>query len=120
MIRNEQPAAAAAVPRVFSPTFVERLSMLTAAEREIRKMGYRIIWTRLAGGIPTLQLMRDPDVSMGKLMDAMTGKVFLPQDGGSCILVSGIFMGCYVGWHEEVYRAGQGGHVVGAVKVVQA
>ncbi len=39
-------------PKVFTPGFLIRLSRLTNVERELRVMGYPVLWSRLAGLIP--------------------------------------------------------------------
>lgn len=85
-------------PRVFSPSFVERLGRLNEAERQLRRMGLQVVWTRIAGPLPQGHILRDADVSLARLMDQMGPRSYRNENGG--LVVSGEFMGCIVSWVE--------------------
>lgn len=85
-------------PRVFSPSFVERLGRLNEAERQLRQMGLQVVWTRIAGPLPQAHILRDAAVSLAKLMDRMGPRSYRNENGG--LVVSGEFMGCIVSWVE--------------------
>ena len=51
-------------PRVFSASFLERLAQLTHAERELRRLGLHVIWSRLAGPKPQAHIQRDETKSI--------------------------------------------------------
>ena len=38
-------------PRVFTASFQERLAVLNAADRELRRLGFHIVWSRLAASL---------------------------------------------------------------------
>ena len=85
-------------PRVFSASFLERLAQLTHAERELRRLGLHVIWSRLAGPKPQAHIRRDATVSMAPLLDRMGPRSFRKEEG--CTLVSGEFYGVIVSWVE--------------------
>lgn len=85
-------------PRVFSASFLERLAQLTHAERELRRLGLHVIWSRLAGPKPQAHIRRDATVSMAPLLDRMGPRSFRKEEG--CTLVSGEFDGVIVSWVE--------------------
>jgi len=88
-------------PRVFSASMIQRLSFLTAAEREVRAMGMQVTWTKLAGPVPQIHLTRG-EASMGNLLGLMKNKVFADCDEGGYKTVRGDFMGCSISWLEPL------------------
>ena len=85
-------------PRVFSASFLERLAQLTHAERELRRLGLHVIWSRLAGPKPQAHIRREATVSIAPLLNRMGPRSFRKEEG--CTLVSGEFDGVVVSWVE--------------------
>lgn len=92
------PAGMQCEPRVFTASFLERLAQLTHAERELRRLGLHVIWSRLAGPKPQAHIQRDDTVSISPLLNRMGQRSFRKEDG--CTLVSGEFEGVIVSWVE--------------------
>jgi hypothetical protein len=84
--------------RVFTASFLERLAQLTHAERELRRLGVHVIWSRLAGPKPQAHIQRDGTKSIAPLLDRMGPRSFRDSDG--CKLVFGEFEGVTVSWVE--------------------
>ena len=99
---NPMPASVLAgthgEPRVFSASFLERLAQLTHAERELRRLGLHVIWSRLAGPKPQAHIQRDDTKSIASLLNRMGPRSF--RDEAGCKLVSGEFEGVIVSWVE--------------------
>ena len=85
-------------PRVFSASFQERLAQLNRAERELRAMGLRVVWSSFSGQKPHTHFQRDANVSIASLLERMGPRTF--RDEGGCKLVSGEFEGVIVSWVE--------------------
>lgn len=85
-------------PRVFNEPFRERLALLNNAERELRRMGLHVVWSRLAGPKPQAHILRDGKVSIAPLMDRMGPRSFHKDGDGT--VVSGDFQGVLVSWVE--------------------
>lgn len=85
-------------PRVFSPAFLDRLAQLTHAERELRALGLRVVWSRLSEPRPQAHIRRDAAVSIAPLLERMGPRSFREESG--CKLVSGEFEGVIVSWVE--------------------
>lgn len=85
-------------PRVFSASFLERLAQLTHAERELRRLGLHVIWSRLSGPKPQAHIRRDAAVSIAPLLNRMGPRSFRDED--DCKLVFGEFEGITVSWVE--------------------
>lgn len=92
------PAAIVHQPRVFTDSFQERLAALNVVDRELRKMGLPVVWTRLAGPKPQAHFKRDPAVSIADLLDQMGPRSFRHDNG--CTVVSAEFKGVIVSWVE--------------------
>jgi hypothetical protein len=84
--------------RVFTGSFMERLALLTHAERELRRLGLNVVWSSLAGPTPQAHIRRDADVSIVPLLDRMGPRYFIDDDG--CKVVCGEFEGITVRWVE--------------------
>lgn len=84
--------------KVFTPVFLVRLAAITAAEREIRAMGYSVAWTALAGQLPEICVTRS-NKTMAPLLDRLENKRFQEKEGKT--VVSGRFMDCCVFWTED-------------------
>lgn len=98
---NSRPGldgTAVPAPRVLNDLVVERLALLNHAERELRRMGLHVVWSRLAGPTPQAHVRRDADVSIAPLLDRMGPRSFHDDDG--CKLVFGEFEGITVSWVE--------------------
>lgn len=87
-------------PAVFTPSFQERMATLNAAIRELRAMGLKVVWSKLAGPLPQAHVCREDGVSVGQLLDRMGPLSFKAVDG--CTLVSGEFMGVQVSFMQAV------------------
>lgn len=85
-------------PRVFSASFLERLALLNHAERELRRLGLHVVWSRLSGPRPQAHIRRDAAVSIIPLLNRMGPRSFRDEDG--CKLVFGEFEGVTVSWVE--------------------
>ena len=85
-------------PRVFSASFQERLAQLNRAERELRAMGLRVVWSSFSGQKPHTHFQRDANISIASLLERMGPRTFRDEDG--CKLVSGEFEGVIVSWVE--------------------
>lgn len=83
--------------KVFDVSTRCRLDVLNCAERKIRQMGYRVIWTRIAGQRPQIAIQRD-ELSTKLLLDQMTEKHIRDKDGYKTI--SGLFHGVDLTWIE--------------------
>ena len=81
--------------KVFTPVFLVRLAAITAAEREIRAMGYSVAWTALAGQLPEICVTR----SNKTMAPRLENKRFQEKEGKT--VVSGRFMDCCVFWTED-------------------
>lgn len=88
----------ASEPRVFSASFLERLALLTNAERELRRLGFHVIWSRLAGPKPQAHIRRDATVSISPLLDRMGERYFRDDAVGKKVF--GEFEGVMVSWVE--------------------
>ena len=87
-----------AAPRVFTASFQERLAVLNAADRELRRLGFHIVWSRLAGPVPQAHIRRDASVSVAPLLNRMGPRSFRTE--GGCTVVSGEFEGIVLSWAE--------------------
>lgn len=87
-------------PRVFTTSFQERLALLNAADRELRRLGFHIVWSRLAGPMPHAHIRRDAVVSVAPLLNRMGPRSFRKEDG--CLVVSGEFEGILLSWAEPI------------------
>jgi hypothetical protein len=85
-------------PRVFSASFQERLAQLNRAERALRAMGLRVVWSSLTGTMPHAHIQRDANVSLAGLLERLGPRTFREEDTGK--LVSGEFEGVTVSWRE--------------------
>ncbi len=85
-------------PRVFTASFQERLAVLNAADRELRRLGFHIVWSRLAGPVPQAHIRRDASVSVAPLLNRMGPRSFRTE--GGCTVVSGEFEGIVLSWAE--------------------
>ncbi len=100
---THQAAAPAALPkpsapRVLTASFQERLAVLNAADRELRRLGFHIVWSRLAGPVPQAHIRRDAAVSVAPLFNRMGPRSFRTE--GGCTVVSGEFEGIVLSWAE--------------------
>ena len=84
--------------RVFTASFLERLALLNHAERELRRLGLHVVWSRLAGPKPQAHIQRDETKSLAPLLNRMGPRSF--RDEAGCKLVSGEFEGVIVSWVE--------------------
>lgn len=84
--------------RVFTASFLERLALLNHAERELRRLGLHVVWSRLAGPKPQAHIQRDDTKSLAPLLNRMGPRSF--RDEAGCKLVSGEFEGVIVSWVE--------------------
>lgn len=84
--------------RVFTTSFLERLALLNHAERELRRLGLHVVWSRLAGPKPQAHIQRDETKSIASLLNRMGPRSF--RDEAGCKLVSGEFEGVIVSWVE--------------------
>ncbi|MRD73309.1 hypothetical protein HCX48_00415 [Rhodocyclus tenuis] len=91
-------AAQRTAPRVFTAPFQARLAILNAATRELRQMGFHIVWSRLAGPMPQARIRRSASVSVAPLLDRMGPRSFLNEEGAT--VVSGEFEGILLSWAE--------------------
>ncbi len=101
LVTHDAPVTAITVqhePQVFTPSFQERLSVLNAADRELRRLGFHIVWSRLAGPVPQAHIRRDASVSVAPLLNRMGPRSF--RTDGGCTVVSGEFEGIVLSWAE--------------------
>jgi hypothetical protein len=89
---------AQAEPKVFTVDFRQRLALLTHAERELRALGYPVVWSRLAGPMPQLHIQRDAAVSIVPLLDRATPRTFRTRVEDDHTLASCEFTGVLVSW----------------------
>ena len=85
-------------PRVFNAGFIENLGVLNRAERELRRLGFHVVWSRAQGDFPRAHIRRDAEVSMSPLLDRMGPRTFHPERHG--VLVRGDFNGVVLSWFE--------------------
>lgn len=85
-------------PRVFNAAFLERLGLLNQAERELRRLGFHVVWSRAQGDTPRAHIRRDAEVSMAPLLDRMGPRSFHSDEHG--VLVRGDFKGVVLSWLE--------------------
>lgn len=87
--------------KVFTPVFLVRLAAINAAEREIRGLGYQVVWSKIAGPAPQIHIKRG-DQSMAPMLNRLTNKVITDCDEGGYKTVRGSFMDCQVSWLEPL------------------
>lgn len=85
-------------PRVFTPSFQERLAQINHTERELRRLGLHVLRSRTDEDMPHVCIQRDAQVSMAPLLDRMGPRSF--RKGYGCTTVSGEFEGVIVSWVE--------------------
>ena len=90
---SKQPA-----PLVLTASFRERMAILNAAARELRRLGFHIVWSGVSGPVPQAHIRRDVSVSVAPLLDRMGPRSFRTEDG--CTVVSGKFEGIILSWAE--------------------
>lgn len=91
-------------PSVLNESFQSRIHTLNHAIRELRLLGLKVVWTGMAGPIPSAVIQRDTDVSIKPLLDRITGqKRFVKHLLGT--VISGLFEGVYVSWIEPTTDA---------------
>jgi hypothetical protein len=88
-------------PAVLNAAFKFRMAKITAAEREVRAMGYSVSWSALAGPRPRIHLVKT-DTSMAPILDRMSEKVIRDCEEGGYKKISGQFMDCDVSWIEPI------------------
>lgn len=85
-------------PRVFNAVFLENLCVLNRAERELRRLGFHVVWSCAQGDAPRAHIRRDAEVSMAPLLDRMGPRSFHSDEHG--VLVRGDFNGVMLSWFE--------------------
>lgn len=86
-------------PRVLTGTFVEKLALVTGAERELRSIGVRVIG--VSWDEPALRVEHDPQVSMKPLIDRVPKLNFRICDDDSYD-VWARFSGVIVYWRQAL------------------
>lgn len=88
-------------PRVFTPSFLKRLALITNAMRELRNLGYPVVWSRLAGPVPQLHIRRDTEVSIAPLLDNARPRSYQTRVEADHTLAFCDFAGVLVSWVQD-------------------
>lgn len=91
----------AVAPKVLNADLMARLALITNAERQLRKLGYAIAWSRLAGHIPSIHIHRESTESITPLLDQAVPNSFLIRRDVDRRVASCEVFGVLVSWIQE-------------------